>query len=289
MILLGEYQMLLIVREMPQGYYLECDEGYEVLMPRRYVTPEMEMNTEIEVFVYCDSEDRDIATTEHPKFIVDQFAFLEVVDVNTVGAFCDWGVSKELFIPFSNQNYKLERGDHAVVHMFVDVASDRLVGTTKLHKYLKHIAEDDLVKGQEVDLLVSAQTDLGFNCIVNQKYKGLIYKNEVPTKLQPGQTLKGYIKPMRPDGKIDLSLHPIGHQSIEPNAQKILDQLASKEGFLPFNDKSDPDDIRRAFGISKKLFKKAIGALYKSKVVDIKEDGLHLIAPLERNDKSEEE
>lgn len=277
MINIGEYQLLTIKREMPQGLYLEDQEGNEVLMPRRYVTEDMLLEDMIEVFVYCDSEDRDIATTEEPYLIAGQFAFLEVTDVNKVGAFCNWGVSKELFIPFGNQVYELERGDHAVVHMFADAASDRLVGTTKINKYLQYEADEFIEQGQEVDVLVFNETDLGYNVVINQRYGGLIYKNEVPKPIRIGTNLKGYIKPLRDDNKIDVSIYPVGHKSIEPNAQMILQKIESNKGFMAYNDKSSSEDIMAEFGISKKLFKKSIGTLYKQKLILIQEDGLHLV------------
>lgn len=279
MINIGEYQLLTIRREMPQGLYLEDSEGNEVLMPRRYVTDDMLLEDMIEVFVYCDSEDRDIATTEEPKMIVGQFAYLEVTDVNTVGAFCDWGVSKELFVPFANQSYKLERGDHAVVYMFADTASDRLVGTTKINKYLQFEQDEFISKGMEVNILVHAETDLGYNVVINQRYGGLIYKNELPNHLRIGETRKAYIKPLREDGKIDVSIFPVGHESIEPNAEMILSKIEANNGMLPFTDKSSPDEILKEFGISKKLFKKAVGALYKQKTITLKEDGIYKNSP----------
>ena len=275
MIKIGEYQILTITRQMTQGFYLEDEEGEEVLMPGAYITPDMEIGDEIKVFVYCDSEDRNIATTERPWLEIGGFAPLRVTDVNPVGAFADWGTSKGLFIPFSNQIVKLRPGQRIVVTMYLDELSDRLVGTTKLKAFLKHQADASLRMGQEVDLIVYAQTDLGYQVIVNQKFAGLVYHNEVIKPLKRGQQLKGYVKPIREDGKIDISISPIGHQSIEPNAQKILSKLDLRAGFLPFTDKSDPEDIREEFGISKKLFKKALGSLYKQKLVVLKEDGIY--------------
>ncbi len=275
MIRIGEYQTLTINRETPQGFYLEDGEGNAVLLPRAYITPEMKTGDPVEVFVYCDSEDKVVATTEKPMLTVGQFAYLKVTDVNEIGAFCDWGMQKELFIPFRNQRVKLIPGRSYVVHMYLDELSNRLVGATKLGRYLKQAADEHLKMGQEVDLLVYSQTDLGYKVIVNQTYAGLVYDNETHQPLSPGQQLKGYVKPLREDGKIDLSLFPIGHKSIEPNAQKILDKLEKNNGFLPFTDKSDPDAIWAEFGISKKLFKKALGNLYKQKLVELREDGVY--------------
>jgi len=184
---------------------------------------------------------------------------------------------KELFIPFRNQAARMQRGRSYVVYMYIDKISNRLVGTTKLKGFLQHEADEHIEMGQEVDLLVYAVNDLGYQVVINQTYSGLIYANEVPEPLQIGQQCKGYIKPIREDGKIDVSLFAVGHQSIEPNSQKILEKLEANEGFLPFTDKSDPERIRKEFGISKKLFKKSLGTLYKQKLVLLKDDGVYLV------------
>lgn len=276
MIRIGEYQSLRIEREMPQGYYLSDEEGTEVLLPRGYVSTEMEIGDALAVFVYNDSEDRPVATTETPLFCVNEFAYLEVIDANEIGAFCEWGVSKGLFVPFRNQVRTLEKGQHYVVYMYLDELTKRLVGTTKLDKYLTKEAEDEFEMGEEVDVLVYTKTDLGFNVIVDKTYKGLIYDNEIRQEIRIGQKFKGYVKPLREDGKLDISIDQIGHLSIEPNAQYLLDELKSSEGFLSFTDKSDPGLIRERFGISKKLFKKALGTLYRQQLVVLKEDGIYL-------------
>lgn len=275
MLKIGSFQSLIIVREMPQGYYLEDEEGTEVLFPQKYITDEMSIGDSIEVFVYCDTDDVEVATTEQPVFTVGQYAALEVMDQSDIGAFCDWGVIKQLFVPFSLQARKMDIGETHVVHMYLDEVTDRLVGTTKLDGYLTKFADEELKVGQEVDILVYNETEIGYKVVVNQKYAGLIYKNEAPERLLSGQALKGYIKPIREDKKIDISLDPIGVVNIEPNAKKIYDKLISSEGFLPFTDKSDPDKIRAEFGISKKLFKKSLGALYRQKLVLLKENGIY--------------
>ncbi|NND32532.1 MAG: GntR family transcriptional regulator, partial [Saprospiraceae bacterium] len=200
MIQMGEYQTLTITREKPQGFYLSDEEGNEVLMPATYVSRTMKIGDQLEVFVYGDSQGLVIATTEKPLVTVGQFAHLKVVAVTEVGAFCDWGVSKQLFIPFRNQGVKVRPHQSWVVHMYLDEASGRLVGTTKLNRFLQHEADESLEKGQQVDLLVYERTDLGYRVIVNQKYAGLVYANEIPKSLRLGQQLKGYIKPLREDG-----------------------------------------------------------------------------------------
>jgi len=253
MIKIGEYQTLTVSREMPQGLYLDDGEANEVLLPQKYITPEMQIDAEVRVFVYCDTEDRIVATTETPVFTVGEFALLVVNDSNHVGAFCAWGVNKDLFIPYSNQVSSMRVGQHYVVYMYLDDKSERLVGTTRLNKILEQFAGEDIEMGQEVDLLVYNETDLGYSVIVDRKYSGLVYKNEIPRPLRYGQTLKGYVKPLRPDRKIDISLTPIGHQSIEPNADKIFTRLKDAGGFLPFHDKSDADAIRMTFGLSRRV------------------------------------
>lgn len=273
MIQIGEYQTLTIVREMPQGYYLENENEDEVLLPRKYVTEDMKIDDQIKVFVYCDSSGREVATTENPIFTVNQFAQLQVTNVNEVGAFCDWGVNKELFIPYGNQAKKMEVGKSYIIHMYLDEVSDRLVGTSRLRSYLKK-PEGKLAMGQQVKCLVYAITPLGFKVVVDQKYDGLIYKNEVAESLSIGKILRGYVKPLREDGKLDISLNPVGHQHIEPNAKLILQKLLAAGGSLPFTDKSDPEAIRKTFGISKKMFKKAIGNLYKQKLIVLEAEGI---------------
>ncbi len=277
MIKIGEYQALYIRREMPQGFYLMDDEENEVLLPRKYITEEMEINTKVDVFVYVDSEGRDVATTEEPYLTVGEFACLEVVHTNEYGAFCDWGIVKHLLIPFRNQVHDLFVGQEIIVYLMLDEITDRLVGTAKLKNVLKQVAEEDLKVGQEVDLIVYLKTDLGYSVIINRTYQGLVYTNEIPKSLNIGQELKGYIKPFRSDKKIDISLQPIGVDGIQSNAQKIMDLLEENDGFMQFTDKSDPEEIRRTFGISKKLFKKSIGALYKEKKIVLKENGFQKV------------
>lgn len=264
---------------MPQGFYLIDADEDEVLMPRAYITDDMAVGDERGVFVYGDASGRDVATTEAPYFTVNQYALLEVRTVNRIGAFCDWGTSKELLVPYSNQVIPLKPGYGYVVHMYLDEQSGRLVGTTKLNDFLVSVADEEIEKGKQVDLLVIKESEIGYNVVVDQKYSGLVYKDEVFGRLQRGQSLTGYVKPIRPDGKIDVSLDPIGHKSIGANEQLILDALDKNDGYLPFTDKSFPDRIREEFGISKKLFKKVLGSLYKQKMILLKEDGIYKQSP----------
>ena len=263
---------------MPQGFYLMDDADQdEVLLPNAFITEEMNLEDEIEVFVYCDSNDREVATTQQPLITVSDFAYLEFSDVNDTGAFCDIGLQKQLFVPFSNQSVKIKPGEKHVVYMYLDEITERLVGTTKLGGYLDPHADEDIHMGKEVDCLIYKETPIGYKAVVEQYYAGLIYKNEVFEKLRSGQELKAYVKPLRADNKIDLSLTPIGHKSIGPNADKILSLLLDANGYLPYTDKSDPAAIREEFGMSKKLFKKALGNLYKQKKVLLKPDGIYKV------------
>ena len=276
MIKIGEYQTLTIAYQKPQGFYLKDDENNNVLLPNAYITSDMKIEDDIEVFVYSDGSGIDVATTETPKLTVGQFACLEIVGISYAGAFADWGLQKDLLIPFSNQKGKLREEQKVIVFLYLDAESEKLVGTTKINRYLQLEANGELEKGQEVDLIVYAKTDLGYKVIINQKYGGLVYDNEVPNPLFHGEELKGYIKPLREDGLIDVSVARLGHKSIEPNADNILQKLERNRGYLPYHDKSDPEEIRVEFGISKKAFKKSLGLLYKQKIITIKPDGIYL-------------
>lgn len=273
---IGEYQTLTIAREKEQGYYLENNEDEEVLLPRKYMTDDMQLEDEIRVFVYIDSNGRGVATTEKPVITVGQFGFLKVTATNQTGAFCAWGINKELFIPFRNQRTKLKEGESYVVYLYLDEKSDRLVGTTKLKNQFKLPSKTKFKVGQEVEILVYEETEIGFKAVVNQKYTGLLYKSELDFAPKLGAMLKAFVKPLRSDKKIDLSIKPIGVKSIEPNAASIMKKLKANEGFLPYTDKSDPKLIMKEFGISKKLFKKAIGSLYKQKLIYLDPKGIFL-------------
>ena len=277
MLNIGQYQTLTIIRETPHGFYLECEEGEEVLFPRKFITEEMKVEDKIDVFVYRDSENLDVATTEKPIFTLGQFTTLEVQDVNRIGAFCEWGVTKQLFIPYRNQERELLVGQSCVVYLYLDELTDRLVGSTKLKNYLEKEANEELNVGQRVELIIYDETEIGYKAIVEQYYTGLIYKDENSSGLQIGESVTGFIKYIRKDRKIDLSLMPLERKSIEPTSQKILERLRAADGFLPFNDKTNPEILKKEFGMSKKMFKKSIGSLYKQKLIAIKSDGIHTV------------
>jgi predicted RNA-binding protein (virulence factor B family) len=278
MIQLGVYNLLEVHKETENGLYLKDNEGQEVLLPNKFKTEEMQIGDKLEVFVHSDSQNRFVATTQIPKIKLGEFATLWVTEVNMIGAFCNWGMDKDLFIPYRNQLKELVSNRQYVVHLYLDEKSKRLTGTTILKPYLTPIADEDIKSGDEVDIIVFAESNLGYSVIVNQKYEGLVYENESEEILRRGQYLKAWVKPIRDDGKIDLSIKPIGHKSIEPAGQKVLDLLKTSDGFLPYSDKSDAKKIKEFFGMSKKLFKKAIGGLYKQRLIKIEKSGIHLLA-----------
>lgn len=275
MITLGEYNLLRIDRILDQGAYLVDEEENDVLLPNKYMAENAEVDDEVEVFVYNDSEDRLIATNLTPKFTLNEFAFLQVKDVNRFGAFLDWGLEKEILVPFSEQNQRMEIDRWYIVRLLLDEKTNRLVASNKLNKFIEtdHITVEE---GEEVDLLVSEKTDLGYKVIIEDVHQGLVYANEVFRELNVGETLKGYVKNIREDGKIDISLQKQGYGNVEPNAIKILERIKEKEGFLALTDKSQPEDIYAQLEMSKKTFKKAIGGLYKRKLIRMTEEGIYL-------------
>lgn len=274
----GQYNTLKILRGTSVGMYLGDEEGNDVLLPHKYIPEEAVVGQDIDVFIYRDSEDRLIATTLKPLIELNQFACLEVVGVSKFGAFVDWGLEKDLFIPFREQNKKLEQGDWTVVYLYLDEQTDRLVGSCKVHKFFKNDEIAGLEPGQEVDLLVFEKTDLGLNVIIDNLYKGLVYQNEIFQRVAWGDVLKGYVKNIREDGKIDVSLQKQGFlQIIEPNSQKILDKLKASGGSLALSDKSDAMEIMEVLEMSKKNFKKATGNLYKQKLISMEEEQIRLL------------
>jgi len=275
MLKLGEYNTLEIVREREQGVYLSDDDGNEVLLPNKYVPDEFMIRDEVKVFLYLDHEERIVATTLEPYATVNSFGYLKCTTVSEMGAFMDWGLEKELFIPFREQASKMRVNSWYLVYVYIDEKTNRLVGSSKTNAFL----DNSLVllsSFDEVELMASHPSPFGWNMIVNQKHLGLVYEDEIFQKITPGDQLKGFVKKVRPDGKIDLTLQRHGYRAIEPNAQQILDELKSSGGFIDLNDKSDPNDIKDVFQLSKKSFKKAIGSLYKAKKIVIEKDGIRL-------------
>ncbi|MFK5856789.1 MAG: S1-like domain-containing RNA-binding protein [Bacteroidota bacterium] len=272
----GENNLLTAKRRTLNGYYLIDDENDEVLLPNKYVPNGMKPGDEISVFIFKDSEDRITATTIEPYIMLNEFAVLEVVDVNPVGAFLDWGLEKDLLVPYSEQSAKMQVGSSYPVYLYLDEKTQRLVASGKTNKFLE--LEDITVNnGDEVELLICNSTELGINVIINNTHKGLLYDNELFQAVTEGDVITGYIKNVRPDNKIDVSLQKQGYVNVEPNAQKILQKLKDNDGFLNITDKSYPIMILAKLEMSKKTFKKAIGSLYKQKIIRIEKDGIYMI------------
>lgn len=276
MLKLGVYNTLEIVRERDQGVYLCDDDGDEVLLPNKYVPEQFQIRDKLKVFVYLDSAERIVATTLEPYATVKSFAYLKCTNVSDIGAFLDWGLEKDLFVPFKEQASKMRVGSWYLVYVYLDEETNRLVASSKTNAFL----DNSLVllsAYDEVDLIASHPSPQGWNMIVNQKHLGLVYADEIFQKITPGDQIKGFVKKVRPDGKIDLTLQKHGFRSIEPNADQILKELKASGGFINLNDKSDPEDIKEVFQLSKKSFKKAIGTLYKIRKISIEEDGIRLL------------
>lgn len=276
MLFIGKYNYLTIERVTSVGMFLSDVEGEEVLLPNQYITDDMQVGDQIKVFVYLDSEDRPVATTQTPKIVRNEFAFLEVKDVSEHGAFLDWGLIKDLFVPFREQPKPMEIGEKYVVFLYLDQKTQRLLASAKIDKFLES-ERLTVAEGDEVDLIVWQKTDLGYNVVVNQYHKGLIYANEVFQPLQIGDYLKGYVKKIREENKLDISLQKTGYEVVEPVAKQILEEVEKGKGFLALSDSSSPEDIYNKLKISKKVFKKAIGGLYKQGIIRITEDGIYLI------------
>tara|TARA_R110002033_G_scaffold8963_14_gene30717 strand:+ start:390 stop:1298 length:909 start_codon:yes stop_codon:yes gene_type:complete len=282
MIEIGKYNTLTILRDTQVGLFLgtpETDpEGiHDVLLPNKYVPNEFEIGEELIVFVYLDHEQRPVATTLEPYILLNEFALLRVNYVNQVGAFMDWGMEKDILVPFKEQARPMEKGKRYLVYLYMDEKTNRLVASSKTNQFLKN-EELTVEKGEEVELIVSHITEIGINVIINERHKGLLYKDEVyDDAIRTGDRMRGYIKNIRPDNKIDVALQIQGYQSIEPNADLIMNELRASRGFLRLTDNSHPEDIKTVLKMSKKTFKKAIGALYREKLIEIKEDGIYLI------------
>ncbi len=274
---IGKLNTLRVVKELDFGIYLDGAELGEILMPKRYVPENCKIDDMIEAFIYLDSEDRIIATTQIPNAMVGQFAGMEVVSVNEVGAFLEWGLQKDLLVPFREQKVKMEEGKTYVVYVYYDEESNRIAASAKLDQFLD-LEQTEYDEGQEVDLLIYNQTDMGYKAIVNNINEGVLYANEVFQTLHKGQRIKGYIKKIRDDGKLDLCLQKPGFEKIDELADRILSYLAKNDGFLNVTDKTPPDVISQMFNVSKKTFKKAVGALYRKKLVQLEPDGISLIS-----------
>lgn len=272
---IGSYNTLRIVKEVDFGLYL-TDGVNEILLPRRYEPKGALVDDDIEVFVYTDSEDRPIATTEKPYAVVGEFACMRVKEVTSIGAFLDWGIAKDLLVPINEQSLRMVEGDHYVVYVYLDNKTNRVVASSKWNKFLS-VERPRYEEGEEVKLLIAERTDLGFNAIINRAHLGLVYKTEIFGYLQIGDEVKGYIKKMRDDGKIDLRLQSTGVELMDDAKELVLQHLKLNKGYLPLGDKSSPEEIYRSLKISKKAFKKAIGGLFKERLIDISDNAIVLL------------
>jgi predicted RNA-binding protein (virulence factor B family) len=272
---IGRLNVLKVVKEVEFGIYLDGGELGEILLPRRYVPRNCKTGDNLEVFIYVDSEDRIIATTEKPYAMVGDFALLKVVSVNNVGAFLDWGLPKDLLVPFSEQDRKMEEGRAYIVKIYLDEKTRRIAASSRLDNYLEQ-EPGDLQEGQEVELLIRHRTPIGHIAIINSLHHGVLHHNEVFQTLNRGQKIKGFIKKIRDDHKIDLCLHQPGYGKVADVTETILDTLKKEGGFLSITDKTSPEVIYNWFGVSKKTYKKAIGAIYKRRLIIIEDTGIKL-------------
>ena len=271
----GKVNKLKIARVEDQGYYLIDDKGEEVLLPADNIDGSLKEGEEIEVFIYKDKS--LIISSKLPYVQMEQFENLKVTQVNELGALVDWGLDKDLLVPFGEQISEMKEGQSYVVFVFEDEETGVLRGSQRVDEFV-FFDEVDVKRGDEVDLLLHRESDLGVNVIVNNLYKGLIFKSDLHKKVKMGDRTKGYVKQVREDGKIDILLEPLGYkESVVSNTQAVLNVLKAHKNFIPLTDKSDPNDIKRILGLSKKAFKRAVGHLYKQKLIDIRQDGIYLL------------
>ncbi|MBI2258354.1 MAG: GntR family transcriptional regulator [Flavobacteriia bacterium] len=275
MLYIGQYNTLKVLRSTSVGLFLSDDENNEVLLPKNFVTDEMEIDSILTVFLFLDHEERITATTEKPYIELYSFAYLKCVDITAIGAFLDWGLQKHLFCPFKEQKQKMEIGKNYIVYLYLDDFTQRLVASAK---YEKFIEKDKILLNinQEVEILVAQSTPLGLNVIINETYLGLIFKNNIHKNLQFGDKCKAYVKLIRDDGKIDIRLEKDGIDKIYDHNDLILNFLKLNKGFIPLNDSSSPDEIKNLLGISKRNFKQSCGNLYKMKKISFVNNGISL-------------
>jgi uncharacterized protein len=276
MIKIGNYNKLKVIKELDFGIYVDGEELGEILVPKRYVPENCQIDDVIDVFIYFDSEDRVIATTQKPYAVVGEFAFLKVVSVSNVGAFLDWGLQKDLFVAFREQKHKMKENEFYTVFVYIDKQTTRIAASSELNKFLSDDPYDFEIR-EQVDLLIFEKTDIGYKAIINNSHQGILYNNEVFQTLEKGQKIKGFIQKIREDKKIDLCLHKSGYAKIDNVAQQIINKLKKQNGFMLVTDKSSPKIIYDLFQISKKTYKKAVGDLYKKRLISIKKNGIKLI------------
>jgi predicted RNA-binding protein (virulence factor B family) len=274
---LGRWNQLMAIEESDRGLMLDGGEHGLILCPSKYLPEDAEPGEEFEVFVYLDSKDRIIATTETPLAQVGDFACLEVISVHPrMGAFLDWGLAKDLLLPFAEQLGRVREGQKVVVNIQVDQKSSRIIASMKCHKYADQ-GRPEYDDGQPVSLLICDETPMGFNAIINNRYLGLLYHSEINFPVTIGDSMEGYIKTIRPEGKIDLTLNQSGYGRVSSLSDDILEALKHNEGYLDVGDKSSPEKIRTQFAVSKKAFKQALGALYRDRKITFEGEGIRLV------------
>lgn len=277
MINIGKTAYLDVVKIVDFGFYLDGKELGQVLLPRKHAPRDLSIGDSIKVFLYLDSEDRPVATTQTPKAMVGEFAYLKVVAITDVGAFLDWGLDKDVLVPFAEQHRPMEVGHCYLVYLYLDKVDGRITASSKIDKFLDDEKPHHFKPQQSVNLIIANSTDLGYKAIINHSHWGVLYKDEVYQRLSFGQHIKGFIKHIRPDGKIDLSLQG-GQKTRDKYAETIINYLKKQNGFAPVHDKSDPQLISDLFGMSKAAFKKTIGGLYKNKIISIEKHGIRLLS-----------
>jgi len=275
MVELGKLNTLTVLRQKDFGVYLDGEQLGDILLPRKFAPDGLKPDMEIEVFVYLDSEDRPVATTQRPRVEIGQFAFLQVKDTNRIGAFLDWGLSKDLLVPYAEQHKPMEVGKSYLVRAYLDDIDQRPTASSKIDKFLSDENKQTFSANQKVNLIVANSTDLGYKAIINNSHWGLIFKQDVSQPLKFGQKINGFIKRIRQDDRIDLSLMD-GKQKRDNNSQRVLNFLNEQGGFAAIHDKSDPKLIDKLLGMSKGAFKKAIGGLYKDGAIQIEKTGIRL-------------
>ena len=276
-IALGRFNILKVVKKVDFGLYLDGGEEGRILLPARYVPQGCEVGDELNVFLYLDNEERLVATTQQPLAQVGDFACLRVAWVNQYGAFLDWGLMKDLFVPFREQRERMEVGRSYVVHVHLDDESYRIVASAKVERYLSVDERPPFQSGDEVDVLVWKRTDLGYKVIVDNRYAGLLFENQVFRPLRVGDKMQAYVRQVRPDGKIDLALQREGRGKVADFSEELLEYIRRNQGRIQLTDKSPAEDIYAAFGVSKKTFKQAVGDLYKRRLIRLEADGIRLL------------
>ncbi len=287
MITIGHEYELDVVKAVEFGFYLDAEDLGEVLLPHKFAPPGLEVGDYLVVFLYRDSENRPVATTQTPKACVGQFAYLNVVANTDVGTFLDWGLDKDVLVPFYEQHRPMEVGHSYLVYLYLDKNDGRIVASSKIDKFLDDEELHDFTPQQPVKLIIANSTDLGYKAIIDHCHWGVLYENDVFQRLSFGQSIDGFIKRIRPDGKIDLSLQG-GKETRDKYTEIILNYLEENNGFAGVHDKSDPKFISKMFGMSKGAFKKSIGGLYKQRIISIKKDGIRLLDTHEVEPKQEE-